>query len=84
MKQKLLVRLEEMNKTIDEKIAQLNQLNADVNVLRGHRGELVNVINMCNEAEPEPEPEPAPVTPLGNHECELENHDSCKEQEDAA
>ena len=54
MKEKLLARLEEMNKALDETHKRLQQASADLNLLSGHRAELVNVINMLEEPK-EPE-----------------------------
>ena len=62
MKEKLLKRLEEMNKLIDETHKRLQQANADLNMLNGHRAELVNVINMLDQPEEVKEPALSEVT----------------------
>ena len=54
MKEKLLKRLEDMNQEIDAKHKQLQQANADLNVLNGHRMELVHILSLCDEVK-EPE-----------------------------
>lgn len=49
MKEKLVKRLEDMNKLVIEKKAALDQLHADYNFLIGRQGELAALVNAWEE-----------------------------------
>jgi len=72
MKEKLLERLKLMDEAVMKKSQELQQCNADLNMLNGCRQELVHVINLCDE--------PAKVEVVASHECELD----CVKEDDAA
>ena len=56
MKEQLLERLKLMDETIQNKGQQLQQANADLNLLNGQRLELVHIINLCDKEQESKEP----------------------------
>lgn len=66
MKEKLLERLELMNKAIEDQHLKLQQASADLNMLNGCKQELVHIINLCDESKSEAHCE--------NENCDDPNH----------
>lgn len=77
MKEKLLERLQLMNKAIEEKHQALQQANADLNMLNGCRQELQHVIHMLDLADAE-------TRERGEHTQEKCVVDNCPEQDHLA
>ena len=60
MKQKLIARLDQMNKLVEQKKVELNQANANFNMLLGQQAELHNLVQAYDELQ-KPVEVPKPI-----------------------